>query len=400
MPPVAHSELGASGASRWLACPGSVRMSRLAEEVSKNVKNVSRKSNFAADEGTLAHEVCEALIKYGPYKVDEMFGHEYCIGDSDIVVDNEMVNAAEMYVDVINSMVHPSCKSVVEKRFSLDWLYEGMFGTCDCCVMDDKRKTLYIFDFKYGKRHAVSAHDNPQLKYYALGVLGPVPGSIEKVVMTIVQPRNTTYGACDTFEMSTPDLYKWAYTELLPAAKLAMTDDAPLNPGNEQCRWCKGAKVCSALYDNSMNLVKEFFPTIEVERNEVDEKLSSIVLPPSQELTAAQISNVLAIKSIMSDYFDVVEQEAIDRMANGVDIPGFKLVRGRSRRVWYDNEEAEEMLRAHLGDACYKKTLFSPAQAEKLIDKRIVADYTEIEEGKLTVAKTSDKRKPVNLISD
>lgn len=398
MPPVSHSELGASNASRWLACPGSVRMSRLAEQADKKEKN-NKKSSYAADEGTLAHEICEMTVKSGsvPY---ELIGRKYVIGENTIAVDGDMLDAASMYVDIINNMCSYECERILENRFSLDWLYKGMFGTCDCCVKDEKRKTLYIFDFKYGKRYAVSAQDNPQLKYYALGVLGPVSGVFEKVIMTIVQPRNTTYGACDTFEISTPDLYRWAYTELLPAAKLAMTEEAPLCPGDEQCRWCRGSKVCPALYTKSIDLIKDFFPAIEIEEDIVDERLSKIVLPPSRELTASQISNVLAVKSVMSDYFDVVEGEALERMKVGVDIPGFKLVRGRSRRVWYDDLDVESMLKEYLGDACYKKTLLTPAQAEKLIDKSLVSAYTKHEEGKLTVAKTSDKRKPVNLITD
>ena len=158
--------------------------------------------------------------------------------------------------------------------------------------------------------------------------------------------------------------------------------------------------MCPALYDKSASLIQEFFPSIEVKKDEIDERLDTIVLPPSRELTVEQISNVLAMKAIMTGYFEAVEDEALDRMSSGVDVPGFKLVRGRSRRVWEDEEEAERMLRKHLGDKCYKRTLLSPAQAEKIIDKKTVAKYTEIEEGKFTIARTSDKRKAVNLITD
>ena len=56
MPPILHSELGASSASRWMSCPASVRMSREAELIEiKQGRNASKTSVYAA-EGTWYHE--------------------------------------------------------------------------------------------------------------------------------------------------------------------------------------------------------------------------------------------------------------------------------------------------------------------------------------------------------
>ena len=272
-----------------------------------------------------------------------------------------------------------------------------MFGTCDCAYLDTENRKLYIFDFKYGRGHAVRAEGNPQLRYYALGVLGPYSASntkVDTVVMTIVQPRS--YVGVDTWECSTKELYRWAYNELLPAAKLTEKEDAPFNPGEDQCRWCRAAPICPALYAESMNMIQEFFPTVKVEEQTTD-VVKEIVLPPVNELTPEQMAKVLTIASTLTDYFSAVESDALDRLKHGVEVPGYKLVRGRSNRVWTDSSQAESMLYEYLGDRAYEKKLISPAKAEKLVDKKSLSPYISSPEGKLQIAPLTDKRPAVEI---
>ncbi len=58
---MAHAKLSASGAHRWLECPGSV----LLEEQYKNTT-----STFA-EEGTFAHEIAEYILKNGTDNLPE-----------------------------------------------------------------------------------------------------------------------------------------------------------------------------------------------------------------------------------------------------------------------------------------------------------------------------------------
>lgn len=51
---VAHASLSASGASRWLACPPSVRLSEQYEET----------TSVFAKEGTFMHELSELYLSY------------------------------------------------------------------------------------------------------------------------------------------------------------------------------------------------------------------------------------------------------------------------------------------------------------------------------------------------
>jgi hypothetical protein len=78
-----------------------------------------------------------------------------------------------------------------------------------------------------------------------------------------------------------------------------------------------------------------------------------------------------------------------------VEIPGYKIVRGRTSRSWAEESEAEQMLTEAIGELAFEKKLISPAKAEKVIDKKQVSKYTQISEGKLTLVANSDKRKAV-----
>ena len=396
MPPILHSELGASSAFRWMNCPASVRMSREAELIEiKQGRNAPKTSVYAA-EGTCAHEVCEMLLRKES-TTDLLRGLTKKVGEYEITVDDEMISSAETYISTIYGMCGCDAHVEVERRFSLDWLYKGMFGTCDCAYLDIENRKLYIFDFKYGRGHAVRAEENPQLKYYALGVLGPYSTTEMKadtVVMTIVQPRS--YVGVDTWECTTKELYNWAYRELLPAAKITERDDAPFNPGEEQCRWCRAAPICPALYAKSSDMIQEFFPSVKVE-DQTPETVRNIVLPPVSELTAEQMAKMLTVANTLTAYFDAVEADAMDRLKHGIEVPGYKLVRGRANRTWTDPSQAETMLYGILGDRAYEKKLISPAKAEKIVDRKTVSSYISSPEGKLQIAPLTDKRPAVEV---
>ena len=56
----AHSELGASSASRWMNCPSSVALSR----------DIPDTTNAFASESTCAHELCDIALNEGKDAVE------------------------------------------------------------------------------------------------------------------------------------------------------------------------------------------------------------------------------------------------------------------------------------------------------------------------------------------
>ena len=143
----AHALLSASSAHRWLECPPSAMA---AEAYPQQDTEFTR-------EGTLAHEVAEAIASGRP--VDPC-------GE----VTAEMIDCAESYRDYIQEQIKSDRALVLlEQRVDFsEWVPDG-FGTADCIIIQDE--IMDVIDYKYGKGVAVSAFDNPQEKCYGLGAL-------------------------------------------------------------------------------------------------------------------------------------------------------------------------------------------------------------------------------------
>ena len=82
-----------------------------------------------------------------------------------------------------------------------------------------------------------------------------------------------------------------------------------------------------------------------------------------------QLAKVLEAAPLVRQMIKVAEEEAMNRMKQGVTIPGFKAVNGNGSRHWAFPED--EMAAKLIGmgipkSAVYKTELVSPAQAEKL----------------------------------
>jgi hypothetical protein len=80
-----------------------------------------------------------------------------------------------------------------------------------------------------------------------------------------------------------------------------------------------------------------------------------------------------------------------------IEVVGYKLVEGKSNRVWGENEEAvKTAFGALLGEKIYEpKKVLSPAKMEKLVSKEDVARFTVKPAGKPTLVKLSDKRQAI-----
>lgn len=405
-----HSRIGASSSSRWMACPASVRMS-------VGIKN---KSTPAAREGTAAHALAEFCLKNEIYPECKIGKKIYVEGQA-FDVGYEMVKSVSLYIGHILYVVHnkklwtdntgglvqidtehadfekfnegdSKCISV-EEMFSLTWIKEGMFGTCDCNYKDYANRTLYVFDLKYGKRSPVSAEDNSQMKYYALGIIGePLNNNnFDEVVMVIVQPRNDYFGV-SAHKVSVDDLYLWAESTLRPAAE--KTDDpcAPFASG-DHCRWCPAFGVCPQIEKDLGYLVNY--------NNYVEDNKKNIELPDPRHLTPEEKSRILHLSVVYAPWIDAVAKSAYEDAISGRLIPGFKLVKKRkSRRVWRDDEVTAQELSLKYGDTVFEeRKLKSPSKLEVILTGEEIDLYSFRPESGLELKPENDKRKPVNPLT-
>jgi hypothetical protein len=87
-------------------------------------------------------------------------------------------------------------------------------------------------------------------------------------------------------------------------------------------------------------------------------------------MSPAIAGKILEYQTDFDNYFKKVGEWAMKQALQGVEIPGFKLVYGKSNRKWADADKIVGVLKKdfELDDPFTKKVL-SPAQAEKKLDK-------------------------------
>lgn len=373
----AHSKLGASGAHRWIACPGSLRLAA----------GIPDKETIFAAEGTAAHELCELCLR-SDQAAEEYIGRTITVGNHKFEVDEEMAEAVQVYLDTVRAAYAPADGDMlmIEERFDLSRVYPGMFGTGDAGVYKAKDKKLVVIDYKHGKGHAVDADDNPQLKYYGIGMLEtPILRGkpVEKVELVIVQPRAPHKdGPVRRWEADVMDLLEFT-GDLQVAARLTEDPDAPLAAG-PHCKFCAAAGICPKLREQAI----------------ADAKLEFAASP--EELTDEDLADLLEKADLIKGWIAAVAGEAYRRAEGGAKVPGWKLVQKRAVRKWAgDPDDIAKQLTMLLpleAEDILETKLRSPAQVEKLLPKSERADlkaFIVAESSGTTLARETDRRSEV-----
>lgn len=383
----AHSDIGASSAYRWMNCPGSVRLYG---------QLVKRTATEYASAGTAAHELCERCLVTG--RDPASFAGEIIVADDrEFTVDDSMVSSVSIYVELVRrDRAKFGGKLNVEKSFSLDWLYPGMFGRNDASLVPDLVfGDTIIYDYKNGRK-AVHAERNVQCMYYALGALGKDnPMLSERVICKIVQPNCWGKDPVDEWAIPTTDLYAWAFDVLRPAAVRTKEPDAPCITG-DWCCFCEAAGLCPARKAEALALLDKPAAPAQVAS-----------LPDVERMTPEQIGRAAAF--FTSEAFQVwvkaLAATEVSLLQRGVQVPGRKLVETvvRGNRRWASEDAVISALRDLCGDELFNNSLKSPAQVEKLltalkIDKKereaLVSPLVTRDETIKTIVVSEDDERP------
>lgn len=407
----AHSIFGASGAHMFLACPGSL------------IPNILTPDDGNADSafGTVAHGVAESWLRSGHRPTHLLGTKEFVPGGEfgfSIEIDDEMLHYAEQCVD--RCEWEPG-EHVVERRVDFSHLtpIPNQGGTLDFAAMRPGRVTTKDHKFGASPENIVYAEENPQLMLYSIGLWRDPEFqhyNFKDFIIGINQPRLNHFDEWHTTAKRLAEFEDYARERMA----LAWSLDAPRVPGAKQCRFCKVAGSCSANAKLQEELTAAVFTDTTVTTVEemqdfvrrIDDDLDEFRMHFAKvgELTTAQMAKLLPFRSMAESWWKKLEEELLQRSLNGVKVPGMKLVEGRSRRVFPNQEKAQKAL-IGLGlkrDDLINEKMISPNQAEKLLRKKgfkaaqlpdLMSGLVHKPPGRATLVPVSDKRPEVEDLS-
>lgn len=367
-----HALLSPSGASRWLICTPSARLE----------ESFPDSDSEAAREGTLAHSLGENMIRmhYGMITPAEGSKTQQRIMNDPLFtadmlshMENYLNFVVENYEDLKKST--PDAVLIVEAKLDLTKYIPDSFGTGDIIIIADG--VLSIIDLKYGKGVEVSADQNKQMMIYGLGAFRryDMLYGIEKVNMIIYQPRMSNLSS---FTMTAEDLLNWAETELRPKAILAHNGEGEYVPG-KHCLFCRVKARCKALANKNLELAKFEFK---------DPNL----------LTDAEIPGIVRMAETLQMWVKAVEVHMFSEALKGKKWDGFKLVAGRSNRMYTSQQDVIDTLldNGFTESQIIEKSLLGITAMEKAITKEkfdlLLSGLTQKAEGKPTLVPAEDKR--------
>lgn len=400
-----HSIFGASGSSRYLACPGSVR-------ASFGLPDTAR---YEAAEGTVAHGLAEKWLRAG-VKPTERLGTTETVnlftGTYDIPIDAAMMAFVEQYVEWCNG---PPGDHYHEQRVDYSVLtpIPNQGGTADHFAA--RPKWLVLTDLKYGVADQIHAYHNPQVSLYALGVIYEWDWlyDFEKVTIRICQPRLGHFDEWHTTKEELLQFADWAKGRM----HQAWDPNPPFVPGEKQCRYCKARLTCDAAIRWAERLIDDTFDDESFDGLDApslpDFKTEHFALAPVEPMTTERLANLVSWRKWAETLFKSAFEE-LDRRAKAGDIaPGWDLHEGKSSRRLEDRDGVVETLDI-LGipeEDAYDHKIKSPAKLEKLLvaqagrtikeAKALLKPYVRIVPGGSVLAPVGrGKRKAVDATDD
>lgn len=359
-----HALLSASGAKKWINCPPSARL----EDLEPSFDSVY------TQEGTTAHELAEEYLRN--FLKDE----KTVFAEDKRAIAEELEPYLDYVIEFYNECMtkHADTTLLLETKLDYSTYVPDGFGTGDVIVLSGNRLTL--IDLKFGKGVKVDAVDNPQLRLYGLGAIEAFDDlyEFEEVQMIIHQPR-LNHVSEET--LGKKELLKWG-KNLKPIAKKAYKGEGDFKPG-EHCQFCKVKGKCKALADEVLAAV--------------DVNVDEIGLLPKE-----QLSEILGKLKLIDIFTKAVKEYALDELLKGEEIPGWKVVEGRSNRKYANEETVIDALTrdGFPEEIIFERKLLGITAMEKAIGKK---DFNRVLEGLIvkpagapTIAPISDARPVYN----
>jgi hypothetical protein len=385
-----HSSMSPSKIEQFSICPASYRLSVGAAGVSK----------CDAVTGTAAHDVHEWCLRTGgkaATRVLETITVEEPDRTWSIIVDDEMASYVQESVDRCNEL-----KGLVwvEVRVDISEFtpIPDQSGSSDFVAIDVAARTLYVVDFKYGKGVHVSAYLNPQLIYYALGVLRGLGCvfEIDRVVIRIHQPRLDNW---DEWRTTPGELVALGrhHKRLLSRC---LEPNPPFHPDPKACKFCSARGQCPARAEQMRRVGAAMFDDLDADVSDFDTPWTD-AMPNVDLMTVEQLAAVRRHAASLTEFLKSVNTRLLHLLMHNTSVPEIKVVEGKSNRRYRD-ETAERQAATFLlqhgvaPSKVFKVATVSPTQGERLLPKEVRKEFGGLyvikPNGKPTIAPSDDKR--------
>ena len=423
-----HAPLAPSHSDTWALCAGSKNLeAQVPPDPEGDETEHSRR-------GTAAHQGFERCMTQEGVTPNFLLGRTM---DNGVTLDQEDVNAIRVAVEHVKSILEDAKKKrlpvqvFVEERLNIGSYLGGrtdIYGTADLLLFIGN--TLYVIDYKHGYQH-VEAEGNRQLILYAIGAMAKAYDHqsqrvmLREVKLVIIQPRGQDKtNPIRIWTVKPDDLFEWAQT-LERAAKATDNPDAPLTPGEQQCKWCRARTICSAREEHfRTNLEKAMAPPTTKAPSWAEEPLTRV---PGQDPGLSAVSDIHQVNpapdapvrwqmigDAMAQDIELLPLEtrvAIHRQADvihsflkenaeglrklaitGIQVPGYKLIKAFSNLSYNVSEEIVTKRVGNLKDANKQKLvplddyrprkLLSPRQLlnllKPLVSERVYAGIEKL----------------------
>lgn len=340
----AHRRYSPSQAPRFFACRGCVKMC---------ARVPARPTSKYAIEGTKAHDVLDAALKNGVRDAEtaHLIYSEYC--DEELNVgNNEFYLSIQMALDHVYGILdaYPDAQIYTERFVNppIQSLPGEAGGYLDIAIYVPSAKTLFVKDYKHGGGVTVEGASLKQLMQYAAGLLYEDDACIDvsevhEVVLTVIQPRAFHERGPIREDIVTP-FEVWEYLEELDEVIAECEqEDAPLTPGESQCRFCDAKTSCPAREEQALAEAKAVLGPITT--------AFYFEAPDAKDLDLERLGRIRLHAPEIRKFLKDVEDHCFELAMAGHKVPGAKLVQPKSSREYYGTEkEVAAKLAAMLAD--------------------------------------------------
>ena len=297
-----------------------------------------------------------------------------------------MAGHVQYYLDNMRVYVNGEYDTYVEEKFKLPQIHKDMFGSNDFCAMGLNNGELVIADFKYGSGLNVEAENNIQLIIYALGAYydSNYIYDFNTVKLIVVQPR-IEGKEWSEWIISVEKLLE--FEEILKQGVAEVYSENPKFKTGDHCRFCKAKHLCTAMKEETEDLINHKFDSVPVEEKPL--------LPEVASMDKELIAKVLKHSSMIESWFKSVASHAHGLLEQGEEIEGYKLVKRKSNRKVRDEKELLEAFGETFGDKIVRTQLETLSKLEKVIGKKELEPYLIKPDTGTQIAPVSDKRPAV-----